>query len=687
MDRKSTRQSRQVSCHFCRERKLKCSRSFPCSNCTSRGVECPAVAPATAIRPTSHTIPIGSHAEILNRLARLESLLAAQHEKMPLSPPGSASNLVGGGSDVPAPQPLKWPLSTKLQALVEDAVSIHSRCPGLDFHNLSPNNTFIVRICPLRLFRELLPDDANSLPTSQLKKIWLPDRKEANVLIKKYLNGLTVFLHVTHGPSIQKLAAEVYDALEAGGSHVPTGYLLLLLAIFGNVILLWTACSEEEEALFPHAGEASAQAASWIKVALEVLYSTQAHSAPSLEYAQGLTILSFTILNMDGVTPRGLSLLFQATAVARELGLHRLDHQRQGFPSMQFPAITGIRAEVGRRVWWYLASADWLLSSSSNAQRGTYSINPLHMAVQKPMNIHDEDMAEDGMTAKPIEVFTAMSYSIYRIRLAEEIRMLTDKHPLIAFDPYAVAYSHVMEADAAFDRLLSSLPPFFREQPGDVNAVDPVIDRETQGTMMWHKHLLNLSINGQRIKLHLPYLARGAAEPEYAQSHRISIETAWKVINSEYKLRRENSTFTSPRFKLGVVMYGFFLSVAVLVLDMCLATDEAEREAKKQQTQPAWMILLEAQSESSIVGPAVELLTFIMQKHNVGFDTMAILPPQAITVPGQVPTGQNTPHATWEGHTFQSTEQHHINENAMERDADAVDTYFNMLWMLEKPFI
>lgn len=34
-----TRQ-RPVSCHFCRSRKLRCSRQFPCENCSTRGINC-----------------------------------------------------------------------------------------------------------------------------------------------------------------------------------------------------------------------------------------------------------------------------------------------------------------------------------------------------------------------------------------------------------------------------------------------------------------------------------------------------------------------------------------------------------------------------------------------------------------------------------------------------------------------
>lgn len=36
----SRRRQEPVSCAVCRKKKLKCSRTFPCSNCVSRGLRC-----------------------------------------------------------------------------------------------------------------------------------------------------------------------------------------------------------------------------------------------------------------------------------------------------------------------------------------------------------------------------------------------------------------------------------------------------------------------------------------------------------------------------------------------------------------------------------------------------------------------------------------------------------------------
>ncbi len=72
---------RPVSCTFCQLRKLRCSRESPCSNCASRGILCEVLgrpnASPTPINPPGNTIvPEASSNEVLERLRRLEDLVA-----------------------------------------------------------------------------------------------------------------------------------------------------------------------------------------------------------------------------------------------------------------------------------------------------------------------------------------------------------------------------------------------------------------------------------------------------------------------------------------------------------------------------------------------------------------------------------------------------------------------------------
>src|SRR5687767_3072557 len=83
------RQPRQrpVSCVFCRTRKLRCNRQYPCSNCTSRGVICElgtGVVPPVAPGAGESAGGLGGDAllKLLSRLDKLEKTVSDQNEEL-----------------------------------------------------------------------------------------------------------------------------------------------------------------------------------------------------------------------------------------------------------------------------------------------------------------------------------------------------------------------------------------------------------------------------------------------------------------------------------------------------------------------------------------------------------------------------------------------------------------------------
>lgn len=83
-NRTGSSRSRPISCHFCRSRKLRCSRQFPCVNCTSRGIACQLEGPSTLSVSSIDDAPDSStesfQENVLSRLHRLESIVIGQNE-------------------------------------------------------------------------------------------------------------------------------------------------------------------------------------------------------------------------------------------------------------------------------------------------------------------------------------------------------------------------------------------------------------------------------------------------------------------------------------------------------------------------------------------------------------------------------------------------------------------------------
>jgi hypothetical protein len=132
------RQSRLLSCHFCRVRKLRCNREFPCSNCTSRGVACSAVNRPVAKKPGQGA----TNSELLNRLEKVEALLAARIDDrdQPAIATASASTTASEASSPLAPVVLtpashcQENLPPKLQNLMNDVAFIDRSCFSMRIH-------------------------------------------------------------------------------------------------------------------------------------------------------------------------------------------------------------------------------------------------------------------------------------------------------------------------------------------------------------------------------------------------------------------------------------------------------------------------------------------------------------------------------------------------------------------------
>ena len=162
--------------------------------------------------------------------------------------------------------------------------------------------------------------------------------------------------HVIHIPTLFKLVDEIYDTIEKG-EEVQLCHVFLMLAVCTNVTYAWTATDNDMTPLFSNFSEANNQAFGWLKATFDVFDAAQRRAETGLELAQGLIIVSFVLLNAEGVSPRGRNCFFQAITICRELGIHRLDHPHQQ-PSTSITQYTDLKAEIARRVWWYLVGTD-----------------------------------------------------------------------------------------------------------------------------------------------------------------------------------------------------------------------------------------------------------------------------------------------------------------------------------------
>lgn len=186
--------------------------------------------------------------------------------------------------------------------------------------------------------------------------IWLPCRSKAEILVDRYLNGVSYIHHIVHPPGVRHAVGKLYTDLE-NQSQPELGTASLLLSLLASVTYLLDP-EDSDTDLTPTVAEASEEAMSWIRVTLNVLGHLQSSSLGSLQSLQAMIITSFLIGNIEGISQRFRTMTATALATARELGLHRID-QGKGTGTTEPPAQDMVDAEVGRRVWWQLAATDW----------------------------------------------------------------------------------------------------------------------------------------------------------------------------------------------------------------------------------------------------------------------------------------------------------------------------------------
>lgn len=95
----------------------------------------------------------------------------------------------------------------------------------------------------------------------------------------------------------------------------------------------------------------------FLRTALDVLDIIRRAGSVSLETVQASALLAFLLFHVEGFSSRTKAIQSYGLSLARDLGLHKTDLNRD--PKMHLSQNEIIDLEMRRRVWWHLASTDW----------------------------------------------------------------------------------------------------------------------------------------------------------------------------------------------------------------------------------------------------------------------------------------------------------------------------------------
>ncbi|KAI0480866.1 hypothetical protein GGR56DRAFT_688212 [Xylariaceae sp. FL0804] len=484
-----------------------------------------------------------------------------------------------------------------------------------------------------------------------VKHATMMTREEALLLLRDYVEDPYHLMPIVHGPHARSMVSNFYDQLEQG-HQVDPAYAALILGISATSASFFNVTSSRHH-MFTSAEHAAHASATWAQSALNILDEvSHSRTFNKLEQSQAWAIMAYVIFNVEGCSARFRFLHSCSLSVARDMALHLVDS----------PAAPGnhddmATKEIKRRVWWHLASTDWLLSLMGGPLDGTYAVQPRHMNVKYPRNLNDNDLASlaDETLTYPLNVPTQVSCFLQRIRLAEICRSVVDARAPGLPDVEITDFDRVSALDRLFEQALDDLPPFL--QIDDEQPLPPGAPRH----LALQRALILLGFHVRRARLHRPFLLHDAQDARYRPSRARCLASARTILSISTGLLdgttlpivvvddQQQTPSSGPGggggggggsggggwayHRIGLVISGAFMACTVLVLDAAMRSRRDERYRMDARTRAdltrACRALAVAGRQSDVAAGLVRSLTCVLRQYRVqdvddiGMETVA----------------------------------------------------------------
>jgi hypothetical protein len=292
-----------------------------------------------------------SNSELLKRIQRLEATLTASNTDRVVDAPSSDES---------------WPTSAFPQDILVDKAgpcTKAGRTSTDETHSLGvpkPEGkvdglTFsIASTCELIDGDHWQSDTGQSVVAQKARAMLIPTFKVAMVLYKSYESILDGMCRILHMPTLRALIESFYIRV-AQAEDIPSGEAAMVLAVLA-VSAFFTPQVQHTTRVSRDTPAALSKALA--EHVVRALDHSRRTTAGSLEDVQASILMSYIDYHHHGYSPRGRMHIGNAILLSRDLGLHRVDADTDVADSTLTPKGR-LDKEVRRRVFWFLASAEW----------------------------------------------------------------------------------------------------------------------------------------------------------------------------------------------------------------------------------------------------------------------------------------------------------------------------------------
>ncbi|CBF82140.1 putative C6 transcription factor [Aspergillus nidulans FGSC A4] len=430
------------SCTLCRQRKVKCDRQQPCSNCTKAKTQC-VFPPGLGRAPKRPRKAV--EARLLAQLSRLESVVKRMEQQSQDATSRAASQPLSDGRDSKIDQKsgrlvidemhscyvssLPW---SQLGDEIEELRDLLHQTSSED--EKEPSSSVIEGAGPnsaLLGYRAL----AHSLQP------YHPQIHQAVALFNIFSTNVTPLVRIFHMPTLHRVFWDAVASMETVDRNIEA----LLFAIYYAAII-----SLESSQCLDLLGLPRASALETYRFAVE-----QATARADLLNTQNLILLQATVLFLTALRNEDdsrtvWSLTSLVYHIAQAMGLHR-DGQEFG--------LRPLETELRRRLWWHIC----LLDNRSTDYHGTEPIvQEAAFDTRMPLNINDTDLTAE-MTQPPVERegVTEMTFCLMRCHAIRAVWKLGYMAPRKKFGS-AAADTHLDSANQ--DSLVNDLQHLLQDR-------------------------------------------------------------------------------------------------------------------------------------------------------------------------------------------------------------------------------
>ncbi|GAA6007893.1 hypothetical protein JCM10207_004915 [Rhodosporidiobolus poonsookiae] len=338
----------------------------------------------------------------------------------------------------------------------------------------------------------------------------------------------------------------------------------------------------------------------WLEGAMVALTCGRFLDNPSVEAVRASVVLGtfFVFVSTGERSGAGMGLLSLVVQIALSLGLHRDPDRSPGKYSF-------FEAEERRRLFWNLFMLCILSSASLSRTWAVFDLNGVDTKL--PLDAHDHEILDEALANEGIErrrakfEETPMTSLLAKMRLAVLARKMNDR----AFGIHPVQYEEILALDAELREFEESIPARYQLRLDPSGALIRPSAHVTVTEM--RACMVQISLAGEFLRLHRPWLLLAASDPVYQYSRSQAIKYA-KLLLAVYR------SPSCAKQKWGGLSYKATNAAIVLAIDI-LAFPDGSEVSQTRSIVNAVQKQIEAQAPfSSLCRKGARVLRFLLDK-------------------------------------------------------------------------